>query len=1235
MESGGGGVYVHAPAGEQEWYTLLSSFRESAEKRRAVMREYTKEALLSHMLAAICKDVPEADPTVAAFSSAAATAGGGGGASFVEDSSNTLVAELRYNLLVFLQENVRFFIEGQESRLDIVFNNLSKIISSSSTSAAAMFLKGHVLATLTTILLEEQELVLLQRPTLLESFVERLLELSSRVNVSAERHLRAMACHCLEELELAHPCLLQGYLAYFFSFGQEETTHAAQAYNDLFATTLLHKTDSLLVQQHQHHPSSSSSSSSLSASTTSPPSTVTAVSSPSLTSSTTITGGFLLQSNADLKSFTIPITMHLSAPSLSALSLDPSTPTSSNRKNSPSNKLRHSGAMPEAWHKEARRCVSLLVDNVTRLSDYALLSLAAKLVLFIQQTKLSKDVFKHHFFCFLYTDSALLFHLVIMLFLSLPDIFEPSDHFLLLSRLLHLVDEPTIPIQKRTLFLQWLRTMPRLPLSNSSDGEQPAAPLLYPFYSLFYPSVFDEWDIKEAKLLALCSCFKTGVAPPPRSILSCLTCLQEFWYFSANAKPTRIVFRVLQRMLLQFPELFPQLYDYLLRMMLEAPKFLPNIIELVDALERHHTEDSASSHHHNHQQRGSRTEKKTKEGAVTRQSLRRKSSSTPPKGTTSKENKALSLLISFESVLRDLPDLHTHDLSNYLPMIQRIAAVPTINPAALLDRITRYLKYTRWQGEAHQWVVGNDILSICRCMLLHHPARRIFQPLGDLLLFCTRHFDDVDIRDRAHFYYQLLTHVSAESLRAILSSSSSPSTASNSPVLTSQTNGVSAAKAQGPAAPSNDVIEFATGEKDGAYVSSLKRLPTFLSLRRVSSSQRSAAPVEVKDSCNEPQSVNTQPKLQSDREDREDLLSSYFAFQELATKEPIIQLPYVLEYALSAKQISSSSSSSSSSSPSDTSSDAHSSSSPSSNTINNITPSSTNTIPDKIFALVLSFSESPLYENMPEVHIPFVLPYPMTNKNEEKAKEDHCSAASVSLSTTTDEEENMFPYRHNVTIALRPRAPLPVSFQVKATFNDEEGNLCEMDMQPISLHLADLFLPLSFPELLEDVPSQQHRLWDLLWERVLLPPSARKNHGANRNGRSSRQDEYSDYSSSEEDEEAEDSSDEQEEMGAQSVRFIPLPKEEVVSLVSIQLGAFVIRPTTTTTQEEEERKEKETSMKVAIRLAPRYHLLLRFTIHESSTLAYIRTDYWRILPFLDGFFDGLLANHANNTILTN
>jgi hypothetical protein len=109
----------------------------------------------------------------------------------------------------------------------------------------------------------------------------------------------------------------------------------------------------------------------------------------------------------------------------------------------------------------------------------------------------------------------------------------------------------------------------------------------------------------------------------------------------------------------------------------------------------------------------------------------------------------------------------------------------------LLRKVLQFLKQTNYCQQG-KWNEGDSVLAIsrfvsvtqclvrrrvlycvesayavceCRAALLTHPTRLVFKPLGEVLLFCVHNYADIDIRDRAYFYYQLLTHVSSDRLR--------------------------------------------------------------------------------------------------------------------------------------------------------------------------------------------------------------------------------------------------------------------------------------------------------------------------------------------------------------------------------------------------------------------------------------------------------------------------------------
>lgn len=145
------------------------------------------------------------------------------------------------------------------------------------------------------------------------------------------------------------------------------------------------------------------------------------------------------------------------------------------------------------------------------------------------------------------------------------------------------------------------------------------------------------------------------------------------------------------------------------------------------------------------------------------------------------------------------------------------------------------------------------------------------------------------------------------------------------------------------------------------------------------------------------------------------------------------------------------------------------------------------TLPPKLYTLVLSFAQSRIYEPLESVHVPYLCRFPGTEwKRGQRSdgrtdREDHTDVVGASR----------LPYLYDIGITFRPLAPLPTLFPVTATFNDEEGNICEGQMEPLHLHFTDLFLPLPLPSVQDTTdplfPSSSALLcmiWRQLWRHL-------------------------------------------------------------------------------------------------------------------------------------------------------
>ena len=66
------------------------------------------------------------------------------------------------------------------------------------------------------------------------------------------------------------------------------------------------------------------------------------------------------------------------------------------------------------------------------------------------------------------------------------------------------------------------------------------------------------------------------------------------------------------------------------------------------------------------------------------------------------------------------------------------------------------------------WSLGSRVLDVCRTIMEFHPPCSIQKSLGKLLRFVSEHFDDIDVKDRARLYRNILIHVREPRLSRIL-----------------------------------------------------------------------------------------------------------------------------------------------------------------------------------------------------------------------------------------------------------------------------------------------------------------------------------------------------------------------------------------------------------------------------------------------------------------------------------
>ena len=432
------------------------------------------------------------------------------------------------------------------------------------------------------------------------------------------------------------------------------------------------------------------------------------------------------------------------------------------------------------------------------------------------------------------------------------------------------------------------------------------------------------------------------------------------------------------------------------------------------------------------------------------------------------------------------------------------------------------------------WRIGNQLLEICTVLLTHHPSKIIFQPLTTLLLFCSRHHSDIEIRDRAFFYYQLLTHVDSNSIRSIVGSPASDATADIPPSSQQQQQQSQPASSAMPSAgllsttPTSSSVALIVGSPARSLESAASSMPaapppsSSLSQNDASTSSTSAESDGSDDGSDSEAAAEAPDELLADAD-----LSGENAgvvMRELPPFLTLLPTSRVLPTAAASSSLSSSSS--------NTASDE-------SRQVPSIAaaPSVATAIVSKSESMTVSASPAEMAEIeagtakyfamlksnsfQPTVQVSFVLRYlPPSRLTDAAARAGvpdsllalslqlaecatlapmsvfrvpllarpppHASSSVDGDSASEDASALPYPFSAAVLFAFKPLAPLPASVAVRATFNDENGRQYQTQLAPkLNLRLIDLFLPVPVESLCSSdstVMPLRRRIFEYVWK---------------------------------------------------------------------------------------------------------------------------------------------------------
>jgi len=246
--------------------------------------------------------------------------------------------------------------------------------------------------------------------------------------------------------------------------------------------------------------------------------------------------------------------------------------------------------------------------------------------------------------------------------------------------------------------------------------------------------------------------------------------------------------------------------------------------------------------------------------------------------------------------------------------------------------------------------------------------------------------------------------------------------------------------------------------------------------------------------------------------------------------------------------------------------------------------------PKKVYALLVQFTPNLSYETLAPLRIPY-------------------------LAMTEDQKPTAagFPYLYRLVLKFRPKFPLPALFSVKTLFNDGDGKTCKGEIEPVAVNFQDLYMEVPIPP---SVTTPKDEFLRILFDKLWKATSTKSNKDS-----------------------------------MKSVKFLEISHANMIKSLAY-LKRFLIADqdtpnggtqdnsqtnTETSTQQNENNNNSNPKVpdldkkvfvcqkRALIFLPTKYHVIIKFLIYEDQTLIKIRTDFWKILSFLDAFFNVMLG----------
>ncbi|XP_013380861.2 AP-5 complex subunit beta-1 [Lingula anatina] len=304
-------------------------------------------------------------------------------------------------------------------------------------------------------------------------------------------------------------------------------------------------------------------------------------------------------------------------------------------------------------------------------------------------------------------------------------LFTKNEEELLLSHLMNRLNHPSLSAGQKLLLYDWVMHFPDHKGVVSQDPSVPY--LLQPSqYHPLFPRVFDGTDTQLKKISILNLCYSPSDQPDSSSavLMSAVKCLHKLVQYGVTGRAAVALFRALFFFYKRHHKscLVADIQKFLTGIVTAHPKFAPHLIDFLACCRETHPESSLP----------------------------------------------LAVLSALSNHIVSLPETQVMENLLYnLQVLERAAQEPGIAPKPIVEFCISLLKTTTLCVEGN-WRKGNGLLAVCRSILQYHNTNPVHVEFGDLLYLIFTFFEEVDIRDRARFYYAVLTNLSSDKTSGIL-----------------------------------------------------------------------------------------------------------------------------------------------------------------------------------------------------------------------------------------------------------------------------------------------------------------------------------------------------------------------------------------------------------------------------------------------------------------------------------